>query len=97
MGILLYHFAFPSLLSRIRELQPNLAFCLLLYQNSPICRINIPMAKERCVPQRRCNHVVPAEVMWAYEIGHWAEGLAPGWRVAPLLCLPQLYPARQLE
>ena len=35
--------------------------------------------------------------MWAYEIGHWAEGLAPGWRVAPLLCLPQLYPARQLE
>ena len=55
------------------------------------------MAKERCVPQRRCNHVVPAEVMWAYEIGHCAEGLAPGWRVAPLLCLPQLCPARQLE
>lgn len=48
------------------------------------------MAKECCVPQRRCNHVVPAEVMWAYEIGHWAEGLAPGWRAA---CLPPPPPA----
>ena len=31
-------------------------------------RVNIPMAKKRRVPQRRCNHIVPAEAMCANEI-----------------------------
>lgn len=35
------------------------------------------MAKERCVPQRRCNHVVRSEAMQTYEIEHWAESLDP--------------------
>lgn len=57
-------------------------------------RINIPMAKERCVPQRRCNHVAPAEAVQAYETEHGTKGLdlGPGW--TPSLS-PQLCPAQE--
>lgn len=57
-------------------------------------RINIPMAKERCVPQRRCNHVVPAEATQAYEIEHWAERLNSSSGQPLLPRTSQLYPAR---
>lgn len=73
-------------------------------------RINIPMAKERCVPQRRCNHVAPAEAVQAYETEHGAEGLdlGPEWPPLPqppavpcpggsLLPDSQLHPTGQLE
>lgn len=73
-------------------------------------RINIPMAKERRVPQRRYNHVAPAEAAQAYETEHGAEGLdlGPGQPPShsPQLysaqeghssLTPQLYPTRQLE
>ena len=60
-------------------------------------RINIPMAKERCVPQRRCNHVVPAEATQAYEIERWAESLDGGSGQPPLPYIPQLYPTRPLK
>lgn len=60
-------------------------------------RINIPMAKERCVPQRRCNHVVPAEATQAYEIEHWAERLNSSSGQPLLPRTSQLYPARQSE
>lgn len=49
------------------------------------------MAKERCVPQRRYNHVAPAEAAQAYETEHGAEGLdlVPG---QPPLPQPQAVP-----